>query len=296
MNRDFSGARRTPILVLVEHARDQLPETCRNRYRACGIESRRRRMENRVDDRGRRPSFERAAPGHHFVQDDAKREDVGPRVERIAQRLLGRHVQNRSNRGARIGERCRRLGGLGDRGKAEVEQLRVAARRDEDVRRLDVAVDDARRMRGVERIGDLHADVDDGSDRKRSAREPFVQREAAEQFHYEIRASVGFGGLADVVNRADIRMIEPRRGAGFALEAGQMFFRGGQRGGEQLERDVPVKRQIVCLVDLAHAAGADRSDDLESTGDADSWGQRHSLGDVMDPKTRRFYNGRCAFL
>ena len=125
---------------------------------------------------------------------------------------------------------------------------------------------------------------------------PFVQREAAEQFHYEIRASVGFGGLADVVNRADIRMIESRRGAGFALEAGQMLFRGGQRGGEQLERDVPVKRQIVCLVDLAHAAGADRSDDLESTGDAGSGGQLHSLGDVMDPKTRRFYNGRCAFL
>jgi len=52
-------------------------------------------------------------------------------------------------------------------GDAEIEQLRLAALRDEDVCRLDVAMDDALRVRGVERVGDLTARVDDEVDRQR---------------------------------------------------------------------------------------------------------------------------------
>ena len=40
-------------------------------------------------------------------------------------------------------------------------------RGDEDVRRLDVAMDDALRMRGVERVGDLDAELDDAIELER---------------------------------------------------------------------------------------------------------------------------------
>ena len=66
--------------------------------------------------------------------------------------------------------RCRHTGSrrvrvVGDRrshlGKTEIEDLDVTARSDEDVRGLDVAMDDAGGMRGVQRVGNLDPDVDE---------------------------------------------------------------------------------------------------------------------------------------
>ena len=45
-------------------------------------------------------------------------------------------------------------------GEAEIEHFHVIARADEDVGGFDVAVDDARGMRGVQRVGDLDAHVE----------------------------------------------------------------------------------------------------------------------------------------
>ena len=44
--------------------------------------------------------------------------------------------------------------------EAEVEHLHLAAPGEEDVRRLDVAMQDAFGVRGVQRVGDLRADVE----------------------------------------------------------------------------------------------------------------------------------------
>ena len=40
-------------------------------------------------------------------------------------------------------------------GEAEIENLCVAARGDEQIRRLDIAVDDAGIVRGLQRVDDL---------------------------------------------------------------------------------------------------------------------------------------------
>jgi hypothetical protein len=45
-------------------------------------------------------------------------------------------------------------------GQAEIKNLRLAARGDENVPRLDVAMDDALRVRGIERIGNLHRQIE----------------------------------------------------------------------------------------------------------------------------------------
>ena len=52
-------------------------------------------------------------------------------------------------------DRCRRARVGAELGQAEVEHLRVLALGHEDVRGLDVAVDDAALMRGVEGVRDL---------------------------------------------------------------------------------------------------------------------------------------------
>ena len=60
-------------------------------------------------------------------------------------------------------------------GEAEVEDLRPA-RGEENVRRLDVAMDDARAVRGIERVGQRDRDVDERAHVERSARQPLLQR------------------------------------------------------------------------------------------------------------------------
>jgi len=57
-------------------------------------------------------------------------------------------------------------------------------------------------------------------------------------------------------------VVEPGYGAGLALESGKPFGAGVHLGGQHLERDVAPQAQVLCAIDLAHAARAERADDL----------------------------------
>ena len=117
---------------------------------------------------------EEALPREQLPQDDADREDVGPRVDVLPHRRLGREVGELALDDARLAlfELAVRLG------EAEVHDLHLAVLRDEHVRRRHVAVDDVerdpvrvRQLVGVrEALADLERDVDRGLDRKVAAR------------------------------------------------------------------------------------------------------------------------------
>ena len=66
--------------------------------------------------------------------------------------------------------------------------------------------------------------------------------------------------VADVVERADVRVVELRDGARLALEAGPHLGRGGQVRGQHLDGDVAAQPGVVGAIDLAHAARADLLD------------------------------------
>ena len=103
---------------------------------------------------------ERRRAGQQFVEQHAERIDVGARVDVQAAHLglLGAHVQRRADHLREVGV-DRALGQLlVDRfGHAEVDDLghRLAVvRRDQHVRRLDVAVDDPFLMGVLHRLAD----------------------------------------------------------------------------------------------------------------------------------------------
>ena len=107
---------------------------------------RRRRLLADIADRlhdGDAARVVREPPGNELVEDDAERVDVGPQVDvaAVAAGLLRAHVRERPlDRSHRAHHR--RHVGIRDAREAEVEDLGAGVG-DEDVRRLQVAVDDA---------------------------------------------------------------------------------------------------------------------------------------------------------
>ncbi len=141
--------------------------------------SNRHPIQNRVEDHSRRVASKWQRARAHFIQHSAEREQVGAGIEFLPLNLLGRHVSDRAECCAGAGKVLLRADGRVAHGnvfrlqrhfrKPEIENLRLTSIRDEDVRWLDVPVDDSFRMCRVERIGDLDAQIEHRLDFQRLA-------------------------------------------------------------------------------------------------------------------------------
>ncbi len=109
-----------------------------------------------------------------LVERHAQRVDVAPMVDDrpLRHRLLGAHVSQRPDHVA--GHRQAGFG-LHPR-QAEVGDPEVAPGVDQQVGRLDVAVDDPQRMRVIQRLGRLHAQVGHGAEIGAATRGVLVAR------------------------------------------------------------------------------------------------------------------------
>src|SRR5688500_8617656 len=87
--------------------------------------------------------------GQQLEKDHAKRPQVGPPVLWFASPLLGGHIPRRPGDGAdiRLSGPLRGARAPDDGGESEVENLRATVLDDEDVARLEVAMDDTRAVR-----------------------------------------------------------------------------------------------------------------------------------------------------
>ena len=100
---------------------------------------------------------ERGLSREHLVQHAGERVEIAPAVEvLLAGGLLRAHIGRRPDRHPRPGERLA-AGGTHRLGDPEVRHHRVAAL-EQDVLRLDVAVDDAPAVRVAQRVGHLAGD------------------------------------------------------------------------------------------------------------------------------------------
>ena len=86
-----------------------------------------------------------------------------------------------------------------------------------------------------------------------------LQRLALEQFHGDKRAAFE---LADVVNRADIRMIQRRCGARFAAESFDGLSVVRNVVGKKFQRNVAAEARVLGLINHAHPAAAKLFDDF----------------------------------
>src|SRR6266508_1682109 len=108
-------------------------------------------------------------------------------------------------------------------GEPEVTEVRVLARlRDEDVRRLDVPMDEVRVVCGVERTADLLRDPQRFRRRQRAA--PPEQRLQTRSIDVAHRQKENAVDLVRVVDRNHVRMVERRRKLGLAKKARAKVF------------------------------------------------------------------------
>ena len=194
-------------------------------------------------------------------------EDVGARVDRLAARLLGRHVRELALEQARLrlrgAERARRLG------DAEVDQLDRAVVGDEHVLRRDVAVHEAERLavgadarvrvvQPGQRVGD-----DAAGEPERRARLPLLGRFANERAQVlavdELHGDeVLLVELAEVEDLDDVRMVEARRDARLVEEHLDEAWRRAESCGRMrlttTSFSKPSTPGLAAEEDLGHAA------------------------------------------
>ena len=120
------------------------------------------------------------------------------------------------------------------------------------------------RVRRGERVGDLDGDLA-APDRPAARRVRAASASVSPSSSSMTRNAHRRRRLArpDVVERADVRMRQLRDGPRLALEALAAARVVGEIAGEHLDRDVAIEPRVARAIDLAHAAGAERPEDLE---------------------------------
>ena len=98
---------------------------------------------------------------------------------------------------------------------------------------------------------------------EQAAAQPRSERLALDQLHHEIlMLEAADVGSSDVMQRADVRVIEPRDGARFALEPLAAVGLSRDVFGQDLQGDVAVQPRVPRAEHFPHAAGADRGNDF----------------------------------
>ena len=199
-------------------------------------------------------------PGGHFVENQAKRKNVGASVEGFAAGLLGRHVGERAHSDAGFGELLGSLRGIvGSRvgvkfGEAEVEDFGMIAFGDEDVGGFDIAMDDALGVSGVESVGNFDGEREKIESFDGLAADAVFQSVAIEKFHGDEGIAVL---VVDFVDSADIGVVECGGGFGFAFEAGEGLGVFGEFVREEFKGHEAAELEVFGFVDHAHAAAAE---------------------------------------
>ena len=141
--------------------------------------------------------------------------------------------------------------GAEERGQAEVDEPHTAESVDQDVFRLDVAVDDAGFMCVLQRLGDLRHEFERVALGDRPIDQQLPQAGAFHEFHDDV---VKLVGLADVEHRDDVGMSQLGQRPRLADEPLLKLAVGLVVGPEDLDGHVPVEQRLTAFVDGTHPA------------------------------------------
>ena len=229
-----------------------------------------------------------AGVGHlarqELVHDDAERVLVGALVATAAVRLLGGEVLARAEHGAGLRQRLLHVECPGD---AEVGHLRRSALVEQNVVRLDVAVDDLELVRVGERAGDL--DREDERAPHRECADPLdrgLEVLPCDVLEDDELAAVP---LAAVDDGDHVRMGQARDRPCLAPEAFHVFGVARVVLVEDLDGHTPLEHGVVRPIDARHAALADELLELVAVGNQLSDPHRHSVAPTAPPGLGKYF-------
>jgi hypothetical protein len=240
-----------------------------------GLDGGRRAFGSVKEDEGRVVGDVGCPSGDDLEEDRAEAPDVAPGVGRITLGLFGCHVLRRPDDGAGARE-IAVAGGLGGArdeargradallprpvggrhtvsGEAPVDHLGLAELADHDVRRLDVAVHDARRVGEAEGLGGGQHGAEETLTGDIGVDDEVGQGAAADDAHRDVKGAVGM--TPDVVHGDDAWVVQTRGDGGLPCEAGTVGW--FEAGGDLLQRDVATELAVVAEEDAAHAPRAE---------------------------------------
>src|SRR5260370_31992522 len=134
-----------------------------------------------------------------------------------------------------------------------------------------MAVDGAATVGFVERIGDLRAVFQGLIEWERTLFQPLGESFTFDALHHQI---IGAILLADVMERADVWMVQAGDGFRFAFEALLANRIRAELRGKDLDGDAALQPRIARPIDFAHSAGTERSSNLVRAKMC-TWGQGH---------------------
>ncbi len=225
----------------------------------------RRAVQDRVAHLNSRLALKGPDAGEHLVEQHAHGKNVGAMINQVAACLLRRGGSRRAVRHAHF-RQVRLMYAFGARGRvvqqlrqAKVEHLSLPVVGNHHVAGFDVAVDDAACVGGGEGVRNLQGDGERGAQLKRLAVHQFAHVPPFDVLHGDEVDAVRF---AEIEDGANVRMVERRGKACFALEAFEARFARGQLRRQDFEHDRAPKLRIERLIDSALSARADLFDDL----------------------------------
>jgi hypothetical protein len=200
-------------------------------------------------------------PARHLLKSQAEGKQIGSRVGRAAGQLLWAHVPRRADEPFVVVAAVRPSSS-----QTEVDQLGARGGH-HDIGGLHVAVCHAETMRLGQRIHNLHGVPDDLLRREWPVFQALRQRPPRHKLHNdEVNSRSG----SDIVDRADVRMIQAGEDARFPFQ--RVAGLGVERHvvGQRFEGDMASQPDVERTVHNAHPAPSDRSHQLVWTKAAPS--------------------------
>ena len=204
---------------------------------------------------------ERRPTGQQFVQDRAERIDIGRHagLSDVARRLLGCHIARRADQRLGLGQATAPADELGE---PEIGDLGHPILREEDVRRLEVSVENATLVGMVHRPGDGLDEFSRCAVGPACAILPLVIDSAARQvLQCQIGAAVM---LADLIDLHNVRVLQPRDGISLGSKPHSESSILGGMGVDHLDCHPPVQRTLAGFVHHPHSSPAQLGGDVVS--------------------------------
>ena len=197
---------------------------------------------------------ERRCPGDRLVEHARERILVGATVHVVAANLLrGEVVEGSSELSGRSRAAVDAL-----RRQAEVAEVAVIGRVDEDVPRLDVAMDEAALVRGVEGICDLADEPDRTLPRKLHVVDEAAEIGSRDESGCEVELPIR---LSRCVDREDAGVVDGGGDPRFAQEPLSKGVVTGELGCDELQRDRTIEGELGRPIHDTHPTPADHAFD-----------------------------------